>query len=153
MSPKLYMLCILTAMLCITSCKNNYYIENDLHGIWQVTSIEKKMTNEIIEPQGTLYYLFQRSMVSLCYNYLDIPEKLTNYIAHFDLIGADSIGMGDFRFSTSGEGDKNEKEKEVPLDNLKKFGIYQDYTVFHMQQSRQKMIFTSDSVYVVLRKY
>ena len=153
MKDRLYVLCIFIAMLCFTSCKDNYYIENDLHGIWQVTSIERKMTNEIIEPRGTIYYLFQRSMVSLCYNYLDIPEKLADFIAYFDMIGTDSIGMGNFRISTSGEGDKKEKEDIAALDDLKKFGIYQNYTIFHMQQSKQKLVFTSDSACIIMRKY
>lgn len=153
MKDRLYVLCIFIAMLCFTSCKDNYYIENDLHGIWQVTSIERKMTNEIIEPHGTIYYLFQRSMVSLCYNYLDIPERFSNVIAHFELISPDSIGMGGFRVYTTGEGDNVNQEVEVSISSLNDWGIYQDYTIFHMQQYRQKMIFTSDSACIIMRKY
>ena len=140
-------------MLSFTSCKENYYIENDLHGMWQVTSIEKLSTGEIFSPQGTLYYLFQRSMVSLCYSYLNMPERLDEFIAHFDLMGSDSIGMGDFRYGTSGEGDNVNKETKVSINSLNRFGIYQDYTIFHLQQSKKKMVLTSDSACIVFRRY
>ena len=153
MNCRLYILGVLIAMLSFTSCKENYYIENDLHGMWQVTSIEKLSTGEFFSPQGTLYYLFQRSMVSLCYSYLNMPERLDEFIAHFDLMGSDSIGMGDFRYSTSGEGDKVNRETKVPIDSLNRFGIYQDYTKFHLQQSKKKMVLTSDSACIVFRRY
>ena len=153
MNYRLYILGVLLAILSFISCKDNYYIENDLHGMWQVTSIYDFSTDETINPKGTLYYLFQRSMVSLCYNHLDIPERIDEFIAHFDLMGSDSIGMGDFRYSTSGEGDKVNKETKVPISSLIRFGIYQDYTIFHMQQSKKKMVLTSDSACIVLRKY
>jgi hypothetical protein len=118
-----------------------------------VRSIERFSTGEKTEPQGTLYYLFQRSMVSLCYNYLNIPEKLTNFIAHFEQIAPDSIGMGNFRKSTSGEGDKVNREDVVPVSSLNKFGIYQDYEIFHVELSKEKLVFTSDSVRIVFRMY
>lgn len=153
MKIRLLILGVIAILVSITSCRNNYYVENELHGIWQVISIEEKATNQIIEPQGTLYYQFQRTLVSLCYNYLDVPEKLTNVIAHFDRISPDSIGMGDFRVSTTGEGDNVNKEIKVSVSSLSKFGIYQDYTVFHLLQSKQKMILSSDSARIILRRY
>ena len=124
-----------------------------MHGIWQVTSIEKKTTNEIIKPQGTIYYMFQRTMVSLCYNDLDIPERIVSYIAHFDLISSDSIGMGEFRYYTTGEDDYVSQELVVPLDSLLKFGIYQPYTNFYVKLSKQKLFLTSDSSCIAMRKY
>ena len=153
MIKKIRFCLFLIGMLCLTSCKDSYYIENDLHGIWQVISIDRFSTDEIIEPQGALYYLFQRTMVSLCYNDIAIPERVSNVIAHFDMIAPDSIGMGGFRVCTTGEGDYINLEVKVSVSSLNKFGIYQNYTKFHLQQSRQKLIFTSDSARVVLRKY
>lgn len=154
MKSQLYhILNVITIVLCLTSCKDNYYIENNLHGLWQIISVEKLATNEVIEAQGELYYAFQRNMVALCHKQINVPEVIERYIAHFDLFETDSVGMGDFRFSTSGEGDKNNQETKVPLDYLHRFGLYQDYTIFHMQQLKGKMILTSDSACIVLRMY
>lgn len=152
-SLHIYVTGLLAFMSCLTSCRNNYYVENDLHGVWQVISIENLSTDEIIEPQGTLYYLFQRTMVSLCYNYLDVPEKMTNVIAHFDVIALDSIGMGGFRVYTTGEGENINLEVNVSVGSLNKFGIYQDYTKFHVHQSRRTLTLTSDSARIMLCKY
>ena len=153
MNYRLYILGVLLAILSFISCKDNYYIENDLHGMWQITSIQKSSTGEVVKPKGTLYYLFQRSMVSLCYNYLNVPERIDCYIAHFDFIESDSIRMGQFRVSTTGEGDNVNKEEIVGVESLYKFGIHQDYTIFHMGLSKQSLILTSDSARIVLRKY
>lgn len=147
----IYLLSILLLALNITSCKDNYFIENDLHGVWQVTSVERLSTGEVTKSAGDLYYMFQRSMVSLGYNDY-FPESMSSYIAHFDLLG-DSIGMGIFRIYSTGEGNNIGREVEVPLSSLHKFGIYEDYTMFHLQQSRQEMELVSDSARIVLRKY
>lgn len=148
-----YILSVVVIVLCLTSCKDNYYIESKLHGLWQMVSIESLTTNEVIEARGEFYYAFQRSVVALCYKELNVPETIERYIAHFDLFETDSVGMGDFRKNTSGEGDKNNLETKVPLEYLHKFGLYQDYTIFHMQQSKQRLILSSDSVRILLRKY
>lgn len=142
----------LITLLCATSCKDNYYIENDLHGVWQITSIENLSTNEITEAQGDLYYMFQRTMVMLCHKY-QTPETMSRVIAHFDFIEPDSIGMGDFRVYTTGEGNNVNDEVKVSVSSLNKFGIFQNYTTFHLQQSKQKMTLTSDYSRIELRKY
>ena len=153
MKRYLYMVVgVLTTLLCATSCEDNYYIENDLHGVWQVTSIENLSTNEITEIPGDLYYMFQRTMVMLCQNY-ETPESMSRVIAHFDFIEPDSIGMGGFRVYTTGEGANIHKENKVTIKSLNKFGIYQDYTTFHLVQSKQRMTLTSDSARIELRKY
>ena len=137
----------------IISCKDNYFVENDLHGVWQVTSVERLSTGEVTKSAGDLYYMFQRSMVMLGYKQLGVPESMTRYIAHFDLVGVDSIGMGDFRNYTTGEGNNVDREDIVPLADLRKFGLYQDYTMFHMELSRQQLFLISDSARIELRKY
>jgi hypothetical protein len=140
-------------MFCGVSCRDCYYVENNLHGIWQVVSIERFPSNEVIETEGNLYYMFQRSMIALSYKNLDVPESIDRYMAHFDFITSDSIGMGYFRIGTSGESGKGADELYVPLAELRPFGLYQSYTEFHLQRQKQKMILTSDSASIILRKY
>lgn len=153
MRKSIYILGALVSLLSMASCKKHYYIENDLHGVWQITSVEKLSTGEVNPTKGELFFMFQRTMVALCENYIDIPESMARVIAQFDLIEPDSIGMGDFRVYTTGEGDYINQETKVSISSLNKFGIYQDYTMFHLQQSKQKMTLTSDSARIVLRKY
>lgn len=148
-----YLFFLLITLFGIISCKDCYYVENDLHGIWQVVSIDRFSSNKVIEPKGDLYYMFQRNMVALCRKNQAIPESIERYMAHFDLITSDSIGMGHFRIGTSGESGKVAQEQYVSLPEIQPFGLYQSYTVFHMQLQRNKMILTSDSASVVLRKY
>lgn len=148
-----HMLAGLIFMLTFASCKDSYYIENELHGIWQVTSVENLSTGDVVEVKGRLYYSFQRTVVMLSDVDLDLPNNLKRYIAHFDLVDSDSIGMGDFRNRTTGEGNFVQQEKKIPLELLHEFGIYQDYTMFHMEQSKRELILTSDSACIVLRKY
>ena len=137
----------------IISCKDNYFVENDLHGMWQVTSVERLSTGEVTKSAGDLYYMFQRSMVMLGYKHLGVPESMTRYIAHFDLVGVDSIGMGDFRNYTTGEVNNVYSEYKVPIEDLHKFGLFQDYTMFGMGLLKQRLILVSDSSRVVLRRY
>ena len=92
-------------------------------------------------------------MVLLYYKRPNTTENMARYIAHFDLSESDSIGMGDFRYYTTGEGNLINRETKVPLWSLKKFGIYQEYTTFHLQQSKQRMTLTSDKARIELRKY
>lgn len=146
-------LSILAILLIFNSCGESYYIENNLHGMWQVVLIEKKSTSKVSEAKGELYYMFQRSMVQLCYKDHNVPEAMTRYIAHFDIIASDSIKMGGFRIHSTGEGEQMNKEKEVAVESLRKFGLYQDYTTFYMEQSKQKLILTSDSALIELRRY
>lgn len=153
MGRKWLILGLLIALLCATSCKDNYYIENNLHGVWQVVSVDNYSTDVITYPQGTLYYMFQRSIVALCYKHLDIPERMERNIAHFDMVTSDSIGMGDFRAYTTGEGNLVNNEEKVSVSSLRKYGIFEDYTLFHMQLSKDKMMLTSDSACIILRKY
>ena len=153
MKRLLYFLGVLVFTLNAISCKYCYFIENDLHGVWQVTSVERLSTGEVAEPAGDLYYMFQRSMVMLGRRSLTVPESMVRYIAHFDFLSSDSLGMGDFRLFSTGEGSQINKEEKVPVSSLRKYGIFEDYTLFHMQLSRNKMILISDSARVVMRKY
>ena len=153
MKRLLYFLGVLVLTLNAISCKECYFIENDLHGVWQVTSVERLSTGEVAEPAGDLYYMFQRSMVMLGRRSLTGPESMVRYIAHFDFVGSDSLGMGDFKFFSTGEGNQIDKEEAVPLSSLRKFGLFQDYTTFYMEQYSHQLILISDSARVVMRKY
>ncbi len=142
---------ILIGVLHFASCMDYYYVENDLHGVWQVASVENLVTGEKSLGHGKLYYMFQRTMVSLGYND-PLPESMPSYISHFNLVG-DSIGMGIFRIYSTGEGNNIDREVKVPLSSLHKFGVHEDFTMFYMEQSKHKLILTSDSARVILRKY
>ena len=149
----LYVLSLLAIMLNSISCGDSYYIETELHGMWQVAEVENYSTGEVVKNSGELYYMFQRTLVCLYYKRQSAGKDEARYIAHFDLMKSDSIGMGGFRYYTTGEGDNVNKETLIPLNRLHKFGIYQDYTVFHMQRSKHELVLTSDSARVVLREY
>lgn len=147
MKKQLYLLLLSVFMLCFAACKDCYFVESDLHGLWQVTSITNKSTGEVTDPQGTLYYSFQRSMVKLGYKYPNIPEGMVYYVSCFDFVTPDSIGMGEFVFSSVKE------DKKVPIENLHKFGLYEDYTIFGFEHNRNSLRFSSDEVLIELRKY
>ena len=146
MKKNWHLLGLLTVTLGFTACQGHYYIENEFHGMWQVTSITNKNTEEVSEPRGSLYYSFQRSMVRLSYK-SSIPEVMVNYVSYFDIIAPDSIGMGEFVFSSVKEDEK------VPIDNLHKFGIYQDYTTFGVKHNKNKLVLNSEESLIELRKY
>ena len=149
----LCVLSLLVIILCSISCRDSYYIETDLHGMWQVAEVENYSTGEVVKNSGELYYMFQRTLVCLYYKRQSAGKDEARYIAHFDLMKSDSIGMGGFRYYTTGEGDNVNKETLIPLNRLHKFGIFQDYTVFHMQRLEHKLVLTSDSARIVLREY
>ena len=135
-------------LLCHTSCQKYSYIENELHGLWQITSVEDKTTGEITKAQGELYYSFQRNMVIVGYNSPNKPtgQMLTQYISDF-LLEADSIQINNFRIYL-------EYEKKAPLQALKKFGIHDEHTTFHVDQSKKGfMTLESDKAQISLRKY
>lgn len=139
---------ILIVLLCLISCQKYSYIENELHGLWQVISVEDKTTGEITEAQSELYYSFQRNMVIVSYNSPNKPTGLmmTQYISDFHLDG-DSIQMDNFRIY-------QEYEKKAPQKALKKFGIHDEHTTFHIEKTKEgRMAFESDKARVELRKY
>ena len=143
-----HILPLLVSLLCFSACRDSYYIEHDLHGMWQVTSIEKLDSNQVVEKyDGQLYYLFQRTMVMLGYQHSDESWIVNRYIAHLDFVAPDSVGMGDFR------GADGKYEEKISLRNLHKFGIYQDYTTFCVEKRKRSLILTSDNVCIKLRKY
>lgn len=141
-------LLILLTLYCCTSCQEYSYIENELHGLWQVTSVEDKTTNMITQAQGELYYSFQRNMVIVGYNSPSKPTgmMMTQYTSNFFLNG-DTIEINDFRIY-------QEYETKAPLQALKKFGIHGEHTIFTIERPKKSaLILDSDKARVVLRKY
>lgn len=131
-----------------TSCQEYSYIENDLHGLWQVTTVEDKATTEVTEAQGDLYYSFQRNMVVVSYNSPTKPtgQMMTQYTSDF-LLEGDSIHINDFRLY-------QEYDKRAPLQDLKRFGIHEEQTTFHIERpDRKSMFLESEQARVTLRKY
>lgn len=146
---KAYTILALTlVLLCHTSCQEYSYIENELHGLWQVTSVENKMDNETTEAQGDLYYSFQRNMVIVGYNSPSKPtgSMMTQYISDFYLDN-DTIEIGNFRVF-------EEYDKKVPVQALKRFGIHEEHTTFAIKRPKKNvMTFESDKAYVTMRRY
>ena len=145
---KLYTIFTASIVMLLTSCQEYSYIENELHGFWQVTRVENILTGESTEAQADLYYSFQRSMVMLNYKSPTKPsgQMMTQYITTFDL-SADSITMGDFRINM-------EYDKKVAIEALYKFGIYDEYTTFAWDiEKKHTLILTSDKARITLRKY
>lgn len=148
MKKILNLLIVFTALTCYTSCQKYSYIENELHGLWQVTSVEDKTTGEITEAQGELYYSFQRNMVIVGYNSPNKPTGLmmTQYISEFNLEG-DRIEINDFL-------DYPKCEYKAPLQALKMFGIHDEHTTFIIDHSKKSILtLESDLAHVTLRKY
>ena len=142
------LLIISIILLCHTSCQKYSYIENELHGLWQVTSVEDKTTGETTKAQGELYYSFQRNMVIVGYNSPNKPTGLmmTQYISDY-LLEGDSIQMNSFFIYP-------EYNKKAPLKDLNKFGIHDDYTTFHVEKNKKgRMILESEKARVKLLKY
>lgn len=139
---------IIIITLLHTSCQEYSYIENDLHGLWQVTTVEDKATTEVTEAQGDLYYSFQRNMVVVSYNSPTKPtgQMMTQYTSDF-LLEGDSIHINDFRLY-------QEYDKRAPLQDLKRFGIHEEQTTFHIERpDRKSMFLESEQARVTLRKY
>lgn len=145
----IFLICI-----CTVSCQKSSYIENELHGLWQVTKVEEKNTGRTIQPQGDTYYSFQRNMVMLGYKspnrptgVIAIGETTTTYYVSDFYLENNSIQMGDFRIYMY-------YDKKAPANMLTKFGIYDDHTTFAIERpNKNALIFESDKARITMRKY
>lgn len=148
MKYHIYKILTLSLIATLASCES-YLIHGDLDGFWQVTSIEDKQTGEIQYCNGDTYYSFQRDLVLLSYVSPNIPtgQMKENYIAYFSYDN-DSITMTDFRIYIDREG------KQAQLPALKKFGLYETYNKFSVEELNSKaMILNSDKTRIVFKKY
>ncbi len=144
-----YILTVSFALILLFSSCESYLINGDLDGFWQVQEIEQLETGDIVQCNNEFFYAFQRHIVQLTkYPPTHVMGQMgTRYHACFDWQG-DSISMGDFR-----EYDLDGSKKKAPLSELKRFGLYQEYTTFHIILSKETLTLTSDSTRISLRKY
>ena len=148
MRTYIYRLIALLITVTIFSC-DSYLINGDLDGFWQVVNIEDKRNGEITYPQGDIYYSFQQELVLISFVSPTTPtgQMKENYIAYFSYVN-DSITMGDFRIYLDKDG------KQVPLERLEKFGLYDIYSTFRVDKLNKKsMILDSKDSRIVFRKY
>lgn len=135
-----HILLTILALLCC-ACQKYSYKETELHGIWQVQSVENKMTGEFVEVEGERYYIFQRHMAQVGY----LPPNTSSdgsmirYSCEFNITN-DSISMGKFYSATP--------------EFLERFGIYDEPSTFAIEhEKRNKLIFTSDKACITMRRY
>ena len=140
---------IAVLLLANIACQKNSYVENEIHGFWQVNTIEELTTNNITQAKGNLYFSFQRNTVILGHRTESKPLGLAlteQYISEFDLTNG-SIRMGDFRIYM-------EYENKATLQDLYKFGIYDEYTTFYIERpTKNSIILSSKKARITMRKY
>lgn len=135
-------------LLVLTSCES-YLVNGDLDGFWQVKSIEGKQTGDITYCNGDTYYSFQRELVLVSYTSPETPtgQSKENYIAYFTHEN-DSIYMTDFRIYLDRNG------KQAPLSELEKFGLYELYNTFAVEElNRSSLVLSSEKTRISLKKY
>lgn len=148
MKRQIYKSFALLIIVLISSCES-YQIHGDLDGFWQVSTIEKKETGDIIHCNGDTYYSFQRELVLVSYASPEIPtgQSKENYIAYFTHEN-DSIYMTDFRIYFDRNG------KQAPLSELEKFGLYELYNAFAVEElNRSSLVLSSEKTRISLKKY
>lgn len=135
-------------VLVLTSCES-YLVNGDLDGFWQVKSIEDKQTGNITHCNGDTYYSFQRELVLVSYTSPETPtgQSKENYIAYFTHEN-DSIYMTDFRIYLDRNG------KQAPLSELEKFGLYELYNTFAVEElNSSSLVLSSEKTRISLKKY
>ena len=148
MKRQIYKSLALLIIVLISSCES-YQIHGDLDGFWQVSTIENKETGDIIHCNGDTYYSFQRELVLVSYASPEIPtgQSKENYIAYFTHEN-DSIYMTDFRIYFDRNG------KQAPLSELEKFGLYELYNAFAVEElNSSSLVLSSEKTRISLKKY
>ena len=148
MKRQIYKSLALVIIILISSCES-YQIHGDLDGFWQVSTIENKETGDIIHCNGDTYYSFQRELVLVSYASPEIPtgQSKENYIAYFTHEN-DSIYMTDFRIYFDRNG------KQAPLSELEKFGLYELYNSFAVEElNSSSLVLSSEKTRISLKKY
>jgi hypothetical protein len=148
MKRQIYKSLALLIIVLISSCES-YQIHGDLDGFWQVSTIEKKETGDIIHCNGDTYYSFQRELVLVSYilPHRPVGQMKENHIAHFAYEN-DSIYMTDFRIYLDREG------KQSPLSSLAKFGIYETFEKFHVEElNSRSMTLSSKNARIRMHKH
>lgn len=148
MKRQIYKSLALVIIILISSCES-YQIHGDLDGFWQVSTIENKETGDITYCNGDTYYSFQRELVLVSYilPHRPVGQMKENHIAHFAYEN-DSIYMTDFRIYLDREG------KQTPLSELEKFGLYELYNTFAVEELNSgSLVLSSEKTRISLKKY
>lgn len=148
MKRQIYKSLALVIIILISSCES-YQIHGDLDGFWQVSTIENKETGDITYCNGDTYYSFQRELVLVSFTSPETPtgQSKENYIAYFTHEN-DSIYMTDFRIYLDRNG------KQAPLSELEKFGLYELYNTFAVEElNRSSLVLSSEKTRISLKKY
>ena len=148
MKRQIYKSLALLIIVLISSCES-YQIHGYLDGFWQVSTIEKKETGDIIHCNGNTYYSFQRELVLVSYASPEIPagQMKENYVAYFNHEN-DSIYMTDFRIYLDRNG------KQAQLSELEKFGLYELYNSFAVEElNSSSLVLSSEKTRISLKKY
>lgn len=133
----------------VTSCES-YLINGDLDGFWQLQTVEHLNSGEITHHNNDAFYAFQRHIIQLTRQTEShvMGQMGTRYHAEFCWQN-DSIEIGEFR-----EYDLSGCKKKVPSAVLEQFGIFQENTIFYVENlDKKSLILTSEDARIVLRKY
>ena len=142
----LYPLSLSLALL-LSSCEY-YYTDGLFSGLWQVVSIEDRDNGAKEFPEGSAYYAFQRHMIQLSYFSEDkvVGDEPVYYVSYFTRED-DSLHVEPFRVN-------REEHKLAPLEELRRFGIYDGHTSFLIDEQGDKcMTLTSEEAVVTLRRH
>ena len=150
MQRRIYNILALAIIIAFTAC-DNYLINGQLDGIWQLQTIERNNPDTIIRNKGDLFYSFQRHTILIGdYNEPnDIIGQLKNeqYDCLFERIG-DSIMMEEFQRYYI------ENNDTPSLTTLKRFGLYEKKNTFLIEElTIKRLVLRSDSAVLTMRRY
>ena len=150
MQRRIYNILALAIIIAFTAC-DNYLINGQLDGIWQLQTIERNNPDTIIRNKGDLFYSFQRHTILIGdYNEPnDIIGQLKNeqYDCLFERIG-DSIMMEEFQRYYI------ENNDTPSLTTLKRFGLYEKKNAFNIEEiTIKRLVLRSDSALLTMRRY
>lgn len=140
----------LTLIASLISCEN-YLINGQLDGIWQLQTIERNNPDTIIRNQGDLFYSIQRHTI-LVGDYNNPSElvgqlKSEQYDCLFERIG-DSIKMDEFQLYYQRENEPYDTTR------LKRFGLYEKKNTFLIEElTIKRLVLRSDSAVLTMRRY
>ncbi len=140
----------LTLIASLISCEN-YLINGQLDGIWQLQTIERNNPDTIIRNQGDLFYSIQRHTI-LVGDYNNPSElvgqlKSEQYDCLFERIG-DSIKMDEFQLYYQRENEPYDTTR------LKRFGLYEKKNTFLIEElTIKRLVLRSDSALLTMRRY
>lgn len=117
-----------TAIILLSSCVDNVYINGNLDGMWKLQKIEES-GKEPLYPLN-IFYSFQRNLSFLSLTYEEkLPERLLGNLSYEK---EKSITLWGFR-NVYGE-------KEITMQELNKYMIFNEYTTFTIEKIDSKQL-------------